>query len=551
MSGPLAGEGWLRGAHAATFSSADSGSGLRYAQTLIDGALQAQTEHPCDKTFIAGQWRGTKMRPCGSTAGGSHTVQTSALSDGPHQLRQCAIDFAGNQTCVADRTIRTDNTAPAAPRDLRVEGGDRWRRDNGFRVEWDEPGQGQAAPVVVFGHRINGPGADPAPVVQLGRKALGGIRLPGPGEFKVTVWLIDQAGNSDPAAAATVTLRFDDVPPEAYFLEPPMEHPDRIRLMVADEHSGIAGGTISFRPETGGEWTRLPAEPGTEGGESFLEARFPAEGLAPGTYEFRAGVTDNAGNITETTKRGNGSKMTLTINAKAVAELTAGLSYGHGGERSQSLLVPFAANATVSGRLAAPGGVSVADMPLVIGQKGAPGAAPVPATIETRTDSNGAFSVGLEPGASRTLAVRFGGDKHLTDAAVGPLELKVKGAIGLRVKPKRLRTGQRLTFSGRVDPRSTLPAEQGNLVAIQYLERTTGTWRPVAVTRTGTDGRYARMYRFRFITRPTSIRLRAVLLPSQIFPYESVASAARTVLVKPRKAKRGRHLKHRRPGKKN
>ena len=48
--------------------------------------------------------------------------------------------------------------------------------------------------------------------------------------------------------------------------------------------------------------------------------------------------------------------------------------------------------------------------------------------------------------------------------------------------------------------------------------------RPVLVTRTGPNGSFHARYRFRYITGSARIRLRAVMLPSQSFPFEPASS---------------------------
>jgi len=533
--GALSGGGWLRGSQAVTYSAGDLGSGLRFSQTLVDGALRAQTEHACAKSFIAGQWRATRMQPCSNNASGSHPVQTAALSDGPHQLRQCAVDFAGNTGCAADLTIRTDNTAPAAPRSLTVAGGENWRRENGFRLDWLEPDQGRAAPIASYGYRLSGPGSDAEPVWRFGVGSIERIDLPGPGEFRVSVWLADRAGNTDVKASAESVLRFDDVSPTAYFVEPTSEQPDRLRVAISDEHSGPAGGTISFRRQGGGEWQRLATEQGADSGGRHLEALFPSEGLDPGLYEFQAKVLDLAGNGTVTGNRGNGSAMTMRVSPKMEPELAA--RFSRNGESSSTMLVPFGEGARVTGRLSTPGGTGIPAQPIRIEHRPSSGSIAVAKSTITETDGHGNFSVAVSPGASRSLFVRFDGTKKLAEAAVGPLEFRVKGSVGLIASPRVLRTGQRMRLRGSVDMRWATRQERGNLVAIQYFEKTSGLWRPILIARTDRAGRFSRAYRFRYITGSARIRLRAVLLPSQHFPFESSTSKVVKVQVKGRKAK--------------
>ncbi|MGA7396782.1 MAG: carboxypeptidase-like regulatory domain-containing protein [Solirubrobacterales bacterium] len=522
IGGGLTDDRWLRGPQPVNFSAGDFGSGLRFSQTLVDGAVRAQTEHPCSKEFIAGLWRGTRMQPCANNAAGTHMVQTSTLSDGPHQLRQCAIDFATGTGCTVDRLIRTDNTAPAAPRALTVAGGEGWQRTNGFRLDWAEPDQGVAAPIVSHGHRVSGPAYDPGPVWAFGNRVINDIQVPGAGEYRVSVWLVDQAGNMNPSVTADAMLRFDDVPPVAYFVEPEPARPEQLRVSVSDAHSGPVGGTIAYRIQGGSDWQALPAEFGGDGNGRYLKARFPSDEVPPGIYEFEARVLDAAGNGTVTTRRGNGSSMSMRAPTRVTSRLTARLRWQ--GSSLLALKVPFAGQAELEGRLTSPGGDALAGQRILVTQAPTFGSKLPGRTVETATDGEGFYSVLLDRGTSRRVSVSYPGTERVSGAQAGPLDLKVKGRISLRAKPKRLRTGRKLRLRGRVDVRWARPPARGNVVAVQYFERSSRRWRPVLVTRTNRFGRFRDSYRFRYITGIARIKLRAVLLPSQYFPFEPAAS---------------------------
>lgn len=551
FTGALAGSGWMKGAQSLQFTAGDSGSGLRYSQTVVDDAVRATTEHPCDKIFIAGQWRATKMRPCSTGASGTHVVQTTTLSDGPHRLRQCAVDFAANAGCTADRVIHVDNTSPSAPRQLGTVGGEGWRRQNGFRVNWQEPDQGAAAPITSYAYRLTGPGIQPKDIWTGGRGSLDGIKVPGPGEYKLTVWLVDAAYNTNPSATAQATMRFDDLAPKAYFLEPPKAQPDLLLARIADEHSGVAGGSIRFRQRGTESWQRVDTEFGSDADGSYLRSSFPRKSLKPGVYEFEARVTDAAGNETTTGLRENGSPLTIEIlpppppppptpePVKTTTGLTARLA--RGGERALAMRVGFGETALIEGRLTGPGGNGIAHQSVTIQQRPAEGSNADPVTTEATTDGDGYFTATTPEGPSRNVFVRFEETPKLKEAAVGPLELRVAGSVSFAARPKRLATGQRVVFSGTVDMRWAERSAPANVVAIQYFERESQRWRPVLVTKTNRLGRFRRVYRFRYLTRPTRIRLRAMLLPSAGFPFESAASKSRTILVKGhRRPRRGR-----------
>jgi hypothetical protein len=521
ISGGLAGSTWLHGSQSLAFSTTDVGSGLRYSQTRIDGAIRDQTEHTCNSVVIAGQWRGTKMQPCGLRVRGTHTFSTAKLSDGPHRLRECGVDFAGNFGCTADQTLRTDNTSPAAPRGLAVEGGEGWLRTNDFSLVWEDPNQGVAAPIVASRYRVTGAeGFDSGPISRFGSGAFGGIKVPRAGEYKVSVWLVDAAGNENPSAAAEATIRLDDVPPSAYFLEPDEDRPELLRLPVSDAHSGVAGGYISYRRQGKGAWNRLPTELSIEDGQ-MLRADFPSEKLDPGTYEFEARVLDLAGNELVTGKRDNGSPMTLRAPVKDKTSLTARLRIKH--RKGLSLRIAYGKRARVSGRLAGEGG-GLAGQRVRILSSPAPGSRAIDSTIRVKTRRGGYFSALLPRGTTRQVSLRFDGSPRLMESRLGPLELKVMSSLSLHATPRRLKNGHSLRLRGRVRSRGARRPSRGNLVAIQYLETDSGRWRPVLVTRTGPNGSFHARYRFRYITGSARIRLRAVLLPSQSFPFEPASS---------------------------
>ncbi len=528
ISGTLAGGSWMRGSQSLAFSSTDIGSGLRYAQTLVDGSVRVQTEHGCGKELIAGQWRGTRMRPCPLSAGGSHTINTAGLSDGSHRLRQCAVDFAGNGGCLADRTIRTDNTAPAAPRQLYVTGGGAWQRSSAFDLFWLDPDQGAGAPIVISRYRVTAPGHDSGPVSQFGSGAIRRLTVPRAGEYRVAVWLVDQAGNVNPAAAAETMVRLDDVPPSGYFAEPGADRPEHLRVPVSDGHSGVAGGTISYRRQGDGSWRQLPTRYDLAG--RALEADFPSGEVAPGTYEFEARVLDRAGNGFVTGRRGNGSPLTLRAPLKDMTSLTARLRSKR--RSGLALKVPYGKPARVSGRLTGDGGRALAGQRIRVVQTPASGARAATSVIRATTGRDGYFSVGLPRGASRRVSVAFAGSPKLMAASAGPLSLRVKGSLSLRATPRKLETGQVLRLRGRVESRWARRPGRGSLVAIQYFEEASGRWRPVLVTRAGPHGNFHAGYRFRYITSSARIRLRAVLLPSQFFPFDPAASSTVKVEVR-------------------
>ena len=278
-------------------------------------------------------------------------------------------------------------------------------------------------------------------------------------------------------------------------------HPERVAAIVADPHSGPAGGEIAFRRAGTRRWRRLPTSlrrsPGRPG-EAELVARFPSERLRPGRYRFRAEALDAAGNRAATTRRADGGAMLLHAPLKGRTRLRARLRLG---DRSgRRLKVPYGARATLAGRLRRRDGTGLAGRRLRIALRPAAGSLADPAVLHARTGAGGRFHLRLAPGPSRRVRVTFGGGPALARARSPRLRLRVRSGIGLSASPDSLRTGEALELRGRVRSRGALIPSRGKLIVIQYLERKSGRWAPALITRAGPEGRFRARYRFRYVS---------------------------------------------------
>ena len=137
----------------------------------------------------------------------------------------------------------------------------------------------------------------------------------------------------------------------------------------------------------------------------------------------------------------------------------------------------------------------------------------------------------MPAGPSRRITVAYPGDPGLAGARRSALALRVRGAAILAAAPRRLRTGQSVLLWGRVRTRGAPLPRRGKLVAIQYYEDEARLWRPVLVTRSDHSGRFRARYRFRYITGTARIRLRAVALAEERWPYAPGASRPVTLRV--------------------
>ena len=112
LSGDLAASGWRRGAVAGTVAAGDDGSGVRRTEAQVDGTGVAGGDLACETTHADGRLVGARMRPCPATASLPVAIDLTALPDGPHELRACAIDFAGAAGCSQPTPLLVDNTPP-------------------------------------------------------------------------------------------------------------------------------------------------------------------------------------------------------------------------------------------------------------------------------------------------------------------------------------------------------------------------------------------------------------------------------------------------------
>jgi hypothetical protein len=155
-----------------------------------------------------------------------------------------------------------------------------------------------------------------------------------------------------------------------------------------------------------------------------------------------------------------------------------------------------------------------------------------PTRVEVlRTGAHGGFSLDLDPGPSRRISISFAGEERLGRARRAPLSLRVRSGVVFHVAPTSLETGEAVRLWGRVRAQGAPIPRRGKLVAIQYLEAATGLWRPVLVTRSDHGGHFRARYQFRYVRGSARIRLRAVALSEERWPYVPGASRPRSIRV--------------------
>lgn len=553
LGGEITAPGWHRGVQGVAFAGDDVGGGVRFGETIVDGARVNLTEYPCAKVSIGGEWRAAQMQPCPLGVSANATIDTARFSDGPHAIHHCSVDFAGNPGCAGDQTFYVDNNPPAHPRELSLAGGDAWRRSNDFDLAWINPAQAPASPIGGASWRITGPaGYDSGAKFVPGHELAGlqNLFVPRAGAYSLSIWLRDEAGNETASSAASLPLRFDDVPPGVAFEPTAAEDAaaSQIRAEITDTHSGPASGEIHYRRLDSQQWTELPAkfQRGNPAEKAELIARLPSD-LGPGTYVFRADAADAAGNTATSTRRSDGTEMTVrkvagepvagvkraepagAKPARAKARIFARLRWHrHSGT---ALTVPFRAAALLSGRLVDGDGAGLAGRTLRVATHPSHGALGRARTESLQTGAHGGFQLLLSVGTSRRITVSFAGDAHLDAAERSPLTLRVRSGVELQVSSSQLQTGEALRFSGRVRSLGAPLPRRGKLVSIQYFEAAARRWRPVLVTRTDHSGHFRAGYRFRYISGSARIRIRAAVLPEERWPYAAGVSQPLVVRV--------------------
>lgn len=496
--------GWNSGRRDLSYTASDTGSGIESVTLTIDGGLSRTNVHACARLPAGGY---SHPAPCLTRTGSSFVVnEPGQLADGRHSLTVTARD-AGGGAASTSQEFGVDNNAPVAPIGLGVADGDAWRAANDFTLTWANPDQGAGAPIAGTSYRI-GSGSES---VSSATGSLEHLRVPGDGEWNVSVWLRDDAGNTDPAHAATATLRLDSTPPGVEFSQRSADDPATVRAAVSDASSGVTAGQIEIRRVDTTEWRAL--ETRLDSGE--LAATVPDDRLERGTYELRATARDAAGNTATAIRQ-------VELPLRADTTLTAKLM------RTRDV-APYGERVVLRGVLRSGTG------PLPRTRLGiytrARGRHSWHALREVVTDGDGRYAVRLSRGPSRTVAVRFAGTRMLRPST-GRARVRVRGRASLALRPRRLRRGGTITFRGRVRHRGARIPAAGKLIQIQYLDGR--RWRPaVKLGHTGSRGRFAIRYRFRRISRPTRIYFRILVPAEGGWPYATGWSPVRTAYVRP------------------
>ncbi|MBN9621784.1 MAG: hypothetical protein J0H06_02350 [Actinobacteria bacterium] len=531
--GFLGGE-WTAGTQTFGYEASDN-TGVKLVQALVGGTAYGESANQCDYT---------QRIPCPSGSG-SIKIDTTKLGEGTQQLGLKATDAAGNQAESSPATVRIDNTPPGAV-PATVEGGEGWRNHDAFAVAWTNPEEGDRAPIVAAHWRICRVGTQEC---QTGTAngpsvaSIGGLAVPGPGEWEVQMWRQDAAGNTQPQnASVPARLRFDPEPPEVGFEPIAAQDPTRIAVHLADKLSGIQGGEMEMTRVGSNVWQPLSST--LEGDE--LVTRIDDASLPAGEYQLRATATDRAGNQASSESRVDGQPMKINLPLRVPTTLNADILthhvvkkvvHRHGkrhvkkhevSETGSKATVEFGVKAEFAGHLVDRSGNPMAGASIAVWQA-VPEQQGETQVATLTTGSDGGFSYEVTPESSRHLRFVYSGTATSLPAE-GSAEVLVHSASTIKVKPTHVLNGGSVTFSGEVEGRP-LPAA-GKLVELQVW--LTHEWSTFRTIRTDPEGRWSIEYPFKRTCGKEEYKFRARLPGEGGFPLEPGQSHVIDVTVRGR-----------------
>jgi hypothetical protein len=493
LGGSLLAPGWHRGAATLELAATDVGAGVAGEAATIDGASVLAAAPACAVAIIEGVASATKLAPCPSTASQSVEVDTTRLADGPHTLRGCATDFAGDQGCAPEAQIEVDNSPPS--------------------IAFAAAGEGEVAATV------SDPYSGPASGTISVRAA------------DATAWT-DLPTELDPDGDGTATLsaRLPDLAAGTYLF--------RAAATDAAGNSGssqlrVSGSAAEVRHQAaggGGGGTGTGGGGGRSGDGSRAPGKRRATRLtvrlaaAAGAPKRRALASwDRSAPVAGWASRAFAAGHRSPDSGSIVDGAARRAS-------SSGLTVDYGTAAAVRGRLTDRRGEGVAGRPIVVVTRAAAGTG-APERQRVVTDGDGRFGLRLPGGTSRRVVVSFRGGGGFAPSPRRSLALRVRAAVSLAAEPTELDTGESVRLHGHVLLGPAQVSRRGKLVAIQYLERATGRWRPALVVRTDAKGRFDTKYRFRYVTGLAEIRLRATAPAEGGWPFARGSSAPVTVTV--------------------
>ena len=512
---------WVNGNQSVTYTVSDN-VGVKTGVALA-GGREFRHDRQCDHT---------RTIPCTNDPGRIE-VRTTDIAEGTQPLVVRAVDAADNAAASQPVTVRVDRTAPAAPA-VSVEGGEGWRSQNSFAAVWQNPDEGDRAPIAAAHWRLcrSGGGACTSGSRSgAGIARLADLKVPEPGEWELRVVREDAAGNrNDDYASQPVRLRHDPEAPVLAFERAPSGDPTQVSVAVAERVSGIAGGQIELSREGSNTWQSVPTK--LEG--TRLVAHIDDAALEPGRWYLRAQATDLAGNVGVAA-----APQPLTLPLRIQSALRAGVvktrivrrKVGRRTVRRRVTELRARSRVRWSGRVRIAGRLTNRDGQPLPGQQiqvlGPAAGGEVLLAVLT-TNARGAFRYQAAGSASRTLRFVHPGTPTVLPAE-SRVTLVVPAASSFKPSRKRVLNGGRVVFRGRV---ASLPLPAGGKLVELQVKQPTGEWTTFRTLRTDGRGRWALRYRFRFVRCHTTYRLRARIPTEAGYPFAEGRSRSRKVTVR-------------------
>jgi hypothetical protein len=332
-------------------------------------------------------------------------------------------------------------------------------------------------------------------------------------------------------------------PPQGSLVETdePRAGEKEISFSATDQGAGIeqvglvVDGTVRVRqPATTASRCRrpfsalVPCLPSHAATLAFDTAQLPN-----GPHTIQALVVDAARNETRSDPVAittlNGSQPNGR-NASRFVKLTAWLRSKRDKQR-RAAVVPYGAVRFAEGRLTDSAGAPIAGAVLAINSRVQRPGARYRASGTVTTSDDGRFAYRIPRGPSRTL--RFEYTAFTLDPApvsTASVSLGVKAGIALKLRPRRVRNGQKITFKGRLRGG---PARKGTRVTVDVLVPDARRRVPIGSVKADGKGRFAFGYRFRRTLVKARYRFRARLTPQPGYPYRGATSRRVSVVVSP------------------
>jgi hypothetical protein len=193
---------WTAGDTLPLSVTATDTTGISAIDVYADGSLLTTVQRPCAYD---------RPQPCDNAFDVAVGLPVAGLSDGTHAIAVGAVNAAGTETRLARAAdLQVDHDAPTAP--VALDAPQPTSATNSFAASWSLPAQ-SAAPIAAARYQLCPVGGGCGPVEAAATTtATGPLDLPTADTYTLRVWLVDAAGNADPAAAATTLLTYAPAP---------------------------------------------------------------------------------------------------------------------------------------------------------------------------------------------------------------------------------------------------------------------------------------------------------------------------------------------------